>query len=368
MLALYIPELPGFIKDFIDSLLGPTSYFVISVVIFWAMIQFRAFWTKGWVIGSFALFGAVFYLWSLTDIDFRKIVAKPDNVPITILFFTLGLTLWIAFRRMVINDRLIDKGLPVFEARESHRRVLCWPDLIYTEFLSLIICTVLLFVWAYYLKAPLEEPAHPTLTTNPSKAPWYFLGLQEMLVYFDPWLAGVVFPTFIINGLQVLPYIDVNPKGNGYYTFKQRPFAITTWLFGFIVLWVVLIILGTFLRGPNWNFFGPYAFWDLHKVESLNNVNLSEYFYNFFLERPLPSNILLRELPGFVVIIVYFAALPPLLAYTVFRRMYIQMGFLRYQTMVFFLLAMASLPIKMVLRWTINLKYIVAIPEWFFNI
>ena len=100
-----------------------------------------------------------------------------------------------------------------------------------------------------------------------------------MLVYFDPWLAGVVFPSLIIVGLMAIPYIDSNPKGNGYYTFKERTVAITLFLFGFLILWVLLIILGTFLRGPNWNFFGPYEYWDLHKLEALNNVNLSEYIW-----------------------------------------------------------------------------------------
>src|SRR5256886_17688453 len=76
------------------------------------------------------------------------------------------------------------------------------------------------------LNAPLEEPANPNLTMNPSKAPWYFLGLQEMLVYFDPWIAGVVMPSIIMIGLMVFPYVDSNPLGNGYYTLRQRRFAV----------------------------------------------------------------------------------------------------------------------------------------------
>ena len=79
---------------------------------------------------------------------------------------------------------------------------------------------------------------------------WYFLGLQEMLVYFDPWIAGVVLPSLIIVGLMLVPYIDLNPAGNGYYSYKQRKFAIWTYMFGFIVLWVILIFVGTFMRGP----------------------------------------------------------------------------------------------------------------------
>ena len=137
----------------------------------------------------------------------------------------------------------------------------------------------MLIVWAIVLKAPLEPPATTAKAPNPSKAPWYFLGLQEMLVYFDPWMAGVVLPTMIIIGLVALPYIDFNREGNGYFTFKKRWFAITTFMFGFLVLWVTLIVLGTFLRGPNWNFFGPFAYWDPHKVLPLNNVNVSELFW-----------------------------------------------------------------------------------------
>ncbi|MEM7231426.1 MAG: hypothetical protein AAF517_04595 [Planctomycetota bacterium] len=360
--------MPESIKDFVDGLLGPTSFFVLSTAGFIFMIWGRRLWTKGWVAGPLLVFTTVFFAFSLTDHDFQLIVAKPDNVPISILFYSCGFLLWLSFRKMVINDDLIDRGLPTFEHRESNRRVLCWPDLVYSEFLCIILTTVALFVWAYYLKAPLEEPAHPTATTNPSKAPWYFLGLQEMLVYYDPWLAGVVFPSFIVNGLMAIPFIDPNPKGNGYYTFKERSFAITTFLYGFIVLWVVLIILGTFLRGPNWNFFGPFQYWDPHIVESINNVNLSQIFFNEFLGQPLPSNILVREALGFVVCIAYFAAFPPILANVCFRKTYTELGFIRFNTMVFFLLAMMALPINMVLRWVFGLKYIVAIPEWFFNI
>ena len=131
-----------------------------------------------------------------------------------------------------------------------------------------------LIVWSLLVDAPLEEPANPTRTPNPSKAPWYFLGLQEMLVFFDPWHAGVVLPSFIIVGLMVIPYIDINPKGNGYYCLKDRKWEILTFIFGFHILWVSLIIIGTFLRGPGWNWFWFWETWDPHKVEALTNVDL----------------------------------------------------------------------------------------------
>jgi hypothetical protein len=243
-------------------------------------------------------------------------------------------------------------------------------------------------VWSLLLKAPIEEPANPARTPNPSKAPWYFLGLQEMLVYFDPWLAGVVFPSLIIVGLMAIPYIDTNPKGNGYFTFKERKVEITLFLFGFLILWVLLVTLGTFLRGPNWNFFGPYEYWDLHKLLALNNVNLSEYFWVKLLHMKLPTGAVgkfVRELPGIILVVFYIGVLPGILAVTRktwtiklgsrtfhmtfgLRKYFEKLGPWRYSIFVMLLLCMIALPIKMVLRWTLNLKYIVSLPEIFFNI
>ena len=200
--------------------------------------------------------------WAMTDPNFRSIVTKPDNVPITHADL-LGRLLHLAgpVPRRAATTTASPAASRSLEKLEDEK-VLVWPDLVYTELIAMIVATVVLVVWAIVLKAPLEQPATSAKAPNPSKAPWYFLGLQEMLVYFDPWMAGVVLPTMIIVGLMAMPYIDFNREGNGYYTFKQRPFAVTTFLFGFLVLWVTLIVLGTFLRGPNWNFFGPFEYWD----------------------------------------------------------------------------------------------------------
>ena len=98
-----------------------------------------------------------------------------------------------------------------------------------------------------------REPSNPNLTMNPAKASWYFLGFAGNAGYFDPWIAGVVMPTLIIVGLMIIPYVDTNPLGSGYYTGEQRKFAIGTFLFGFIILWISMIIIGTFIRGPDGN-------------------------------------------------------------------------------------------------------------------
>ena len=314
----------------------------------------------------------------MTDWDFRQIVGKPDNVPIVAMLFIVGFFTWLYFKKSNENDQRKAQGLPPVEA-ENNEKVLVWPDLVYTELIVMIAVTAFLFFWGCGLEAPLEEAASSAKTPNPSKAPWYFLGLQEMLVYYDPWLAGVVFPSVILGGLMALPYIDFNKQGNGYYTIEQRKFAYLTFQLGFLVMWVTLIVLGTFLRGPNWNFFGPYEIWDPHKVEALNNIDLSEYFWVIGLHRALPSAspdagaleqigyIILRELPGILLLAGYLLVTPPLLAITVFRKFFVRMGFLRFMLMANLLLFMMLLPIKMVLRWTVNLKYIIHIDEYFLN-
>ncbi len=361
-------EMPHWVRDFVDWLMGPVTYFVLSVVIFLVFLRFRAFLVDPIVAWSFLSFGLFFSGWAVTDPSFRLIVTKEDNVPIVLLIFTVGFFTWLAFRKGVLNDQRIAKGEQPSEKLEEEK-VLVWPDLVYTELICMIVMTFILVIWAVLLKAPLEQPASSAKAPNPSKAPWYFLGLQEMLVYYDPWMAGVVLPTFIIVGLISLPYIDFNQKGSGYFTFVERKFAVTTFLFGFVVLWCTLIVLGTFLRGPNWNFFGPFENWDPHKVLPLNNVNLSDYFW-------LPLGVVfeegkgwyIRELPGILLVLAYLFFLPPLLARTIMRPFFVKMGFIRFFLLVNLLQFMAALPIKMVLRWTINLKYIVYIPEFFFNI
>src|SRR5438045_6250861 len=213
--------------------------------------------------------------------------------------------------------------------------------------LCMILLTIVMIVWSVGLRAPLEEAANPTSSPNPAKAPWYFLGLQEMLVYFDPWLAGVVLPSLIIVGLICIPYIDKNPKGNGYFTFMERKAEITIFLFGFAVLWSSLIVLGTFLRGPNWNFFGPFEYWDIHKLAALTNVNLSEYIWIRLLRTGYPGNWFIREIFGVLLVLFYVFALPVIFAKSAFKVYYEKMGGPRYYVGAFLFLMMMSLPFKM---------------------
>jgi len=370
------------LKQFINALCAPEFFLPLCILIFAVCLRYYRTITKPYVAIPLGLLALGGYVASMGDPNFLKIIKKPDNIPITMLILSVGYFMWLSLRRAALNDERLERGQPLLEAGADDK-VLVWPDLVYTEFIALILCTVFLVVWAIMLKAPLEQPANPAAIPNPSKAPWYFLGLQEMLVYFDPWIAGVLLPGLIIVGLIAIPFIDRNPRGNGYYTLRERPFAIAAFLFGFIILWDVLIVVGTFLRGPNWNLFGPFEYWDPHRPAALLNVNISDVFWVVIPSKlglswwkpglpdqavgPVPA-YLIREAPGLVLLTIYFAVLPVALAKTVIRRMYDEMGFIRF--VIFWVLVSwtAIMPIKMVLRWMFNIKYFAALTEFFFNI
>ncbi len=370
--------LPEALREAINRGTGPITYSVGTTIVLVVLYLCRSFFVKpavAWTIWNlmWLLLGL-----SMTDPDFYEIVAKPDNVPIVMLVFLLAFFTWLATYRAVQNDERLDRGEPPLEKLDNEK-VLVWPDLVYTELICMIALSAFLIFWAIALPAPLEEAANIAKTPNPSKAPWYFLGLQEMLVYYDPWMAGVVLPSLVVAGLMAIPYLDFNKRGNGYYTIKERKFSYLIFQFGFLEMWITLIVLGTLLRGPNWNFFGPYEHWDAHKVEALVNVYLSDVFWKDLWQMSPPiaaagssvstqiGYILLREAPGILLVLGYFIVLPPIMALTFFRSFYKRMGFIRFMVMANLLLFMASLPIKMVLRWVFNLKYLITIPEYFLN-
>jgi menaquinol-cytochrome c reductase cytochrome b/c subunit len=145
--------------------------------------------------------------------------------------------------------------------REQGDRVNTFPHLLIQELLSLIIVTAALIIFSSFVNAPLRELANPNLTPNPSKAPWYFLGLQELLRYFHPMVAGVLVPTLFFGLLFVLPYVDRNPSTKP----GDRKMAIVLFTM-LMMLFMVLTIIGAFFRGPGFNFIWPWAdgvFFDL---------------------------------------------------------------------------------------------------------
>lgn len=134
--------------------------------------------------------------------------------------------------------------------------VYSWPNLFVAELFCFALAVLVVLVAALLFNAPLEAPADPTHPPNPSKAPWYFLGLQEMVSYSAFW-GGVGIPTLFVVALLLLPYLDRSPKGTGVWFSRHRILANSVFVL-FLLVNLVLIIVGTFFRGPNWSLVVPW--------------------------------------------------------------------------------------------------------------
>ncbi|MBI4313715.1 MAG: cytochrome b N-terminal domain-containing protein, partial [Candidatus Omnitrophica bacterium] len=245
------------------------------------------------------------------------------------------------------------KGLGVEEWIRTHRHVLeekifVWPHVIAREFVAILVATVVLFGWSLLANAPLEEVANPNKTPNPSKAPWYFVGLQELLVYFDPWIAGVVLPTAILIGLMCLPYIDTNPKGAGYYNVKDRKFAFSMFSLG-LGMWFTLILIGYYLRGPGWEWYWPGQPWDIHRATSQTAMS------------NLPNWV------GIPLILLFFGAFAEI-PKRIWKPFYSSVGHVRYMIAMMLTAGTFFVILKIILRLTLRVKYIVSFPGLNLNI
>jgi hypothetical protein len=288
-----------------------------------------------------------------------KIISKPDNIAIIIMMVMVGFFAFFAFFQALKNDRKKTSAKEEknkFEKEKIHT----WPYLARKEFLVAVLVVVILLAWSIFVDAPLEEHSNPNLTPNPAKAPWYFLGLQELLVYFDPWIAGAIIPLLIIVGLMLIPYIDINPRGNGYFTFAERKFEILIFCFGFLVLWVFLILIGVFMRGPGWLWFWPWQEWDKSRVVAEINVDLTQLI-------GVNSRSTLGSLIGGSVVILYFS-LGMIMLYLYLKKtraVFLQrLGLARYIIASFLFWTMIGIPIKIILRLALKIKYIWVTP-WF---
>jgi len=218
-----------------------------------------------------------------------------------------------------------------------------YPNLLFKEFLVALACLLVLAWLGLLFEAPLDVPADPDFTPNPAKAPWYFLGIQELLVYFDPWCAGVVIPLLIILGLILIPLIDNEPGGAGVYSFRRRIRATLPFTAGVLLL-AILMIIPAFFRGSNWDLYWPWEDWNMAR----------------------PARPEFRNLPGWLGLPVLgsYYLLGLILPFTLWRSRFEQWGRVRYSIYFFLILTMAAVAIKILLRLIWNIRYIVQLP-WF---
>jgi len=367
------PEMPEGIKRACNAMLGPMSLSLGTLAALTVLYLGRRWIVRPGVAWAGMTVALLWFGLSMTDVRFATIATEPDHVAVLGMVALLAFFTWLGVYQAVQNDDRRERGEPPIE-KDYDEKVFVWPDLVYVELICMVLVTAGLLAWSLWLPAPLQEPANPAVTPNPAKAPWYFLGLQEMLVFADAWYAGVVVPVLIILGLMAIPYLDPNPHGSGYYTIDQRPLAVKIFLLGFLWLWILPILVGTFFRGPNWAFLGLYTTTEPPAPDLSTNITLAEYFWTGLLGRAVPevtgtglvamAQIVWREIAGLVVLGLYLFALPPLLGRTLLRTQRQQMCTGRWSVMVGLLLLMLSLPLKMMLRWAFDLNYVVSIPEW----
>ena len=218
-----------------------------------------------------------------------------------------------------------------------------YPGLLFKEFLATLACLLVLAWLGLLVEAPLDVPADPEFTPNPAKAPWYFIGIQELLVYFDPWFAGVVIPFLIILGLILIPLLDADPQGSGYYSFRSRIWATLPFTAGLLFL-ALLTIIPTWFRGSNWDWYWPWQDWSMAR----------------------PARHGFRSLPdwlGLSLVGIYYL-LGLLLPFALWPRRFEKWGKVRYAVYFFLVLTMAAVVIKVLLRLLFNIRYIVQTP-WF---
>jgi len=229
------------------------------------------------------------------------------------------------------------------ESGSAAQKVSAFPHLVYIELIAALAVTAVLIFVSLSFNAPLQEMADPNLTPNPSKAPWYFVGFQELVVYFDPWIGGFLIPLLIIVGFILFPFLDPTQKEGEGYRFRDRPLAVTIFTSG-LFLWLVLIAMGSWFRGPNWQFYWPWESWNV--------------------EKPIPKQT--TSLPvtvGIILLTSYLAAglaLPGIF----FKGLRRQMGTVRYLLFVGLLSLMGGVFLKIGLRLLFNVKYVLQTP-WF---
>lgn len=180
---------------------------------------------------------------------------RPD--PIRVVQRSDTKELWApGVRRTYGLMELVRGSSPQVTHAGTYNHVFTWPHLLRAELMLFFLTTAIVLGLSLFFDAPLEEMANPTKPPNPSKAPWYFLGLQEMVSY-DAFWGGIGIPTLIVIGLILIPYLDSNPEGEGVWFHRSRYLAISLFT-AFMASQGLLVLIGVYFRGANWGWIWPW--------------------------------------------------------------------------------------------------------------
>jgi hypothetical protein len=223
--------------------------------------------------------------------------------------------------------------------------------------IALALLNLLLWFCVPAIRAFIDEMTHRWANAD---NPRIMTGVQELLVYFDPWLARVVFPIIFMFGLAAIPFLK-KPAGLVYTV------VISLLLIALEVIWLLLIAVGILLRGPNWNIFWPGEEWDEYRIVPLNIANLSDHFWYWMGRTVEGMPWELRELPGLMLIGGYLLS-GVVLAYGLFRCDVRATPYWRWVILVLLLQLATLVPFKLVCYWMFNIKYWIFIPEFRWNV
>ncbi|MCP4661185.1 MAG: hypothetical protein GY856_37760 [bacterium] len=364
----------------IDRLASPPILFALALLLFVIGVKWRGLWSRlGGLVSAVLL--ATFLGVSLSDEGFRRLVLDPERLPVLGLVLLSGFFLWLSRHRAQDRDARNERLLP--DA--------AWPGFSSGELGVAMLVLLVVAACAFLARAPVAAVADPAFPPNPAKAPWFLVGLQEMRVYFDAWVPGVLLPGLILVFLVALPHLDRQPSDGDRTPFEEAhggvspepvppggdkwgvaPGLVFLFLFGWWLLWVLPMVIGAFLRGPHWNAFGPFEPWDAARPHLDTAVPLSELLWSRLLDLGPPESWLLRELPGIALVGLYFGFLPLLLPWwkvtrSIFARTRKRLGGWRFYVATVLVLAMMIVPLKMISWWLFDVEYLIHLPEWSFN-
>ena len=251
------------------------------------------------------------------------------------------------------------------------------PHLVYRELVCALFALIIILLFSLVFDAPLEGKANPAITPNPAKAPWFFLPVQELLVYFDPWLAGIVIPFILILALITLPYLDFNPLGSNRYAFSRRRFAIIIFC-ATLLVWFALLYIAYFFRAEHWQFRWRLPFqmpppMDVGKVTpqvySLLTLSagadvMPEYARSVITISAAQHGYFIYLLFLFAALLILFGA--PYLFVRIFRKelgIATRTNFAKASILSFYVWVFLLVLVKIYFYWITNLKYFL-VTDW----